>query len=143
MFRQSIIIHLQPQTFSHRRHILELVHPVEAIDLFLFASPEIILVHQIVKLMMTCHFPFFMRFQFLMTFWLHLCMTTFTDCIATTISISPHCLLAHENRIGSLKGDCFLQIELHWLPNILRYNLIILKEIQRYCWSCHSNRSNS
>jgi hypothetical protein len=54
-------------------------------------------------------------------------MTTFTDCIATTISISPHSPLAHKNTVGSLKGDCFLQSELHWPPHILRHNLIILK----------------
>ena len=102
-------------------------HPVQAIDLFLFAPPKIILVHQIMKLMMTSHFPFFIRCQFLMTFWLPLCMTTLTDCIATTFSISPHCPLAHENTIGSLKGDCFLQSKLHWPTNILWYNLIILK----------------
>ena len=88
-------------------------HPVQAIDLFLFALPKIILVHQIMKLMMTSHFPFFIRCQFLTTFWLPLCMTTLTDCIATTLSISSHCPLAHENTIGSLKGDCFLQSELH------------------------------
>ena len=88
-------------------------HPVQAIDLFLFAPRKIILINQIMKLMMTSHFPFFIRCQFLTTFWLPLCMTTLTDCIATTISISPHCPLAHENTIGSLKGDCFLQSELH------------------------------
>ncbi len=87
--------------------------PVQAIDLFLFAPPKIILVHQIMKLMMTSHFPFFIRCQFLMTFWLPLCMTTLTDCIATTFSIPPHCPLAHENTIGILNGDCFLQSELH------------------------------
>ena len=31
-------------------------HPVQAIDLFLFEPPKIILVHQIMKLMMTSHF---------------------------------------------------------------------------------------
>ena len=88
-------------------------HPVQSIDLFLFAPPKIILVHQIMKLMMTSHFPFFIRCQFVMTFWLPLCMTTFTDCKATTISISLHCRLAHKNTTGSLKGDCLLQSELH------------------------------
>ena len=85
-------------------------HPVQAVDLFLFAPPKIILVHQIMKLMTTCHFSFFIRCQFLTTSWLPLCMTTFTDCIATTTSISLHCLLAHENTVGSLQGDCFLQV---------------------------------
>ncbi len=92
---------------------LSLFHPVQAIDLFLFAPPKIILVHQIMKLMMTCHFPFVIRCQFQTTCWLPLCMTTLTDCIATTISISRHCPLAHENTIGSHKGDCFLQWEVH------------------------------
>ena len=92
---------------------LSLFHPIQAIDLFLFEPPKIILVHQIMKLVMTCHFPFLIRCQFLTTFWLPLCMTTFADCIATTISISPHCPLVHENIIGSIKGDCFLQSELH------------------------------
>ena len=103
-------------------------HPVQAIDLFLLAPPKIILIHQIMKLMMTCHFPFLVRCRFWMTFWLPLCMTTFTDCIVITISTSLHCPLAYENTIGSLKGDCFHQSELHWLPNILWYNLIIIKE---------------
>ena len=85
-------------------------HPVQGIDLFCFAPPQIILVHQIMKLMMTFHFPFFIRCQFLTTFWLPLCMITFTDCIATTISISVHYLLAHENTIRSLKGDCFSKV---------------------------------
>ena len=88
-------------------------HPVQAIALFLFSPPKVILVHQIMKLMMTFHFSFFIRCQFLTTFWLPLCMTTFTEGIATTISISPHCLLAHDSTIGSLKGDCILQSELH------------------------------
>ena len=92
---------------------LSLLHPVQSINLFLFAPPKIILIQQIMKLMLTCHFPFFIRCRFLTTFWHPLHMTTFTDCIATTISISLHCPLAHENTKGSLNGDCFLQSELH------------------------------
>ncbi len=91
---------------------LILFHPVQSIDCFLFAPSQIIMIHQIMKLMMTCNCPIFIRCQFLGTFWLPLCMT-FTDCIATTDSISPHCPLAPENTIGSLEGDCFLQSELH------------------------------
>ena len=54
-----------------------------------------------------------------------------------------HCPLAHENTIRSLKGDCFLQSELNWPPNILWYNLIILKNKQRYYLSCHFHRGYS
>ena len=117
--RGSLCLDKVSSFISNHKHslteytFLSSFHLVQAIDVFLFAPSKIILIHQILKLIMTCHFPFFIRCQFLMTFWLLLCMTTLTDSIATTISISPHCLLAHEHTIGSLKGDCFLQSELH------------------------------
>jgi hypothetical protein len=107
----SLCLDKVPSIISKHKHShteytsLSSFHPVQAIDLFLFAMPKIILVHKIMELMMTCHFPFIIRCQFLTTFWLPLCMTTFTDCIATTISISPHCPLTHENTYLSCPAD--------------------------------------
>ncbi len=39
-------------------------------------------------------------------------MTTFTDCIATTVSISPYCPLEHKNTIGRMKGDFFSKVNI-------------------------------
>ena len=92
MLRQSIIIHLQPQTFPHKIHILDLVPFSSSHWSLSFCAtkdhndPPNYETHDGIP------------FSFV---WLTLHMTTFPDCIATTVSISLHCPLAPKNTVGS------------------------------------------
>ncbi len=128
MFRQSIIIHLQSQTFPHRIHILELIPSSSSHWSLSFCTTKDHIDPPNDETHNDISFSFLHKMPFS------------DDRLAFSLHDNSHRLHSDNHphlptlpsgtweHIRSLKGDCFLQSELHWPPNILWYNLIILKK---------------